>query len=269
MELPSGNGEQFYQYIIVMRHGDRLDNVDPLWVTKAERPWDPPLHKDGKARAFAVGSRLRQDLGPPIHRVFVSPFLRCLQTASEVIRALSITSGSSTDPNGVSSDAVAADHSEIKASVEMGLCEMLNTQAIRANVAPKDGDFKFNISECEAQLPSGTIDQNAKNIYKKLPDWEEPVAAARVRYMEVAKALADKYLSENLLLVTHGEGVGSVYAAVTGATVYEVDYCGFTILRRRIISGKDQPFNAGELTNQIEFGMKFLAATINNDPSLT
>ncbi|CAH9108408.1 unnamed protein product [Cuscuta epithymum] len=259
MELPGGNGEQFYQYIVVMRHGDRLDNVDPLWVTKAERPWDPPLHQDGKARAFAVGNRLRPDLGSPIHRVFVSPFLRCLQTASEVIRALSITSGSTTDPNAVSSD-----HSEIKASVEMGLCEMLNTQAIRANVAPKDGDFKFNISECEAQLPTGTIDQNAKKIYKKLPDWEEPVAAARVRYMEVAKALADKYLSENLLLVTHGEGVGSVYATVTGATVYEVDYCGFTILRRRIISGADQSFSAGEFTNQSEFGMKFLAATIND-----
>ncbi|XP_019160956.1 PREDICTED: uncharacterized protein LOC109157564 [Ipomoea nil] len=246
--------EQVYQYIVVMRHGDRLDNVDPLWITQSQRPWDPPLHQDGKTRAFTTGQSLRQNLGAPINRAFVSPFLRCLQTASEAVRALCTVA----DPNNLSSD---ADLSKIKVSIEIGLCEMLNRQAIRANVAPKDGDFKFNISECEAQLPTGTIDHSAERVYEKLPEWEETAPAARARYMEVVKALADKYPSENLLLVTHGEGVGSVFSAVmNGVTVYDVEYCGFTILRRCIHLGENQSFAAGELTHQSEFGIKFLAA---------
>lgn len=45
---------------------------------------------------------------------------------------------------------------------------MMNTQAIRAHVAPKDGNLKFNISECEAHLLAGTIDHSAEQVYKKV-----------------------------------------------------------------------------------------------------
>lgn len=39
----------------------------------------------------------------------------------------------------------------------------------------------------------------------QMPQWEETVTDTRVRYEHVFKALADKYPSENLLLVTHGK----------------------------------------------------------------
>ncbi|KAF9607720.1 hypothetical protein IFM89_038604 [Coptis chinensis] len=71
-----------------MRHGDRLDCEDPLWKSTAERPWDPPLSDTGKARAFAIGKQLKDNLSAPIHRVIVSPFLRCVQTASQIVSAL-------------------------------------------------------------------------------------------------------------------------------------------------------------------------------------
>lgn len=41
----------------------------------------------------------------------------------------------------------------------------------------------------------------------QLPKWEESVEGCRDRYVKVVKALADKYPSENLLLVTHGTQV--------------------------------------------------------------
>lgn len=75
------------QNVLVMRHGDRIDNEQPLWISKATRPWDPPLVTIGKTRASTIGKKLRS-VGFPIHRVIVSPFLRCLQTAAEVVRAL-------------------------------------------------------------------------------------------------------------------------------------------------------------------------------------
>lgn len=76
------------QNVIVMRHGDRLDNFEPLWVASAKRPWDPPLTEVGKIRAWNTGKKLRKNLGFKIDRVFVSPFLRCIQTAYEAISAL-------------------------------------------------------------------------------------------------------------------------------------------------------------------------------------
>ncbi|THG08096.1 hypothetical protein TEA_015336 [Camellia sinensis var. sinensis] len=73
------------QNVVVMRHGDRIDNFEPLWSASAARPWDPPLVDAGLVRAFCTGRKFRTQLGFPIHCVFVSPFLRCLQTASQVI----------------------------------------------------------------------------------------------------------------------------------------------------------------------------------------
>lgn len=102
---------QHFQNVVVMRHGDRLDNTEPLWVSTAARPWDPPLADPGKVRAFCTGRKLRSQLGFPIHRVLVSPFLRCVQTASEVISALCAIDD---DPVNMTGDGVAIDPSKLK-----------------------------------------------------------------------------------------------------------------------------------------------------------
>ncbi|KAK6142971.1 hypothetical protein DH2020_023319 [Rehmannia glutinosa] len=238
---------QFYQNVVVMRHGDRLDNVVPLWAASAPRPWDPPLAEDGKVRAFGTGEKFRKQLGFPIHRVFVSPFLRCLQTAAEVIAALCAVANNSDDPNDLTSNGVVIDPSKIKVSIEYGLSEMMNSLAIRDPVAPKDGIFSFNISECESVLPAGTIDNTVEMVYKKLPQWQETVEGARARYLEVIKTLADKYPSENLLLVTHGEGVGSAASGcLQDVMVCEVEYCAYSVTRRPIVLGENQSFTAGD-----------------------
>ncbi|XP_022756954.1 uncharacterized protein LOC111304566 isoform X2 [Durio zibethinus] len=225
-----------------MRHGDRMDNFDPTWVKTAERPWDPPLVHNGLARAFRTGRTFRTLLPFPIHRVFVSPFLRCVQTASEVVAALCAVDD---DPIAKSSsDVVSIDPSKVKVSIEYGLCEMLNRKAIRRDVAPKDGIFRFDVPQLEALLPSGTLDRSVR-VYKELPQWEETVMGARTRYEQIIKALVDKYPSENLLLVTHGEGVGvSVSGFLEETAVTEVDYCAYSELRRPI-SCKNESFTAG------------------------
>ena len=79
--------ESSLQHLFVMRHGDRWDDANRSWVHSAPRPWDPPLTDQGKRRARDVGIRLRNE-GWNITRVFCSPFLRCAQTASEVVAAL-------------------------------------------------------------------------------------------------------------------------------------------------------------------------------------
>ncbi|KAK4267855.1 hypothetical protein QN277_024583 [Acacia crassicarpa] len=233
----------FYQNVVVMRHGDRMDNFEPLWASTATRPWDPPLFRDGWVRSLQTGRTLQRNLGFPIHRVFASPFLRCVQTASEVVTALCAVHD---DPNALSSDSILIDPSKVKVSIEYGLCEMMNSTAIRPRVAPKDGDFSMDISKCEALLPAGTVDVKAEKLYKELPKWEETILSTRARYEKVFKGLADKYPTENLLLITHGEGVQVALSAFEkDVQVAKIEYCAHVKLRRPVFK-KDQSFTAGD-----------------------
>ncbi|KAH1069543.1 hypothetical protein GYH30_006939 [Glycine max] len=146
------------------------------------------------------------------------------------------------------------------------LCEMMSRNAIRLEVAPKDGNWGFNISERKAMLLAGTVDKNVERVYKEelqLPKWEEdPNLHTRPRYKQIVKDLADKYHTENLLLVTHGEGVGVALSSFKkDVEVYEVDYCGYVQLRRPIFK-KDQSFTAGEfevLTHNGQTGINFMS----------
>lgn len=110
-QIPENQSPVSYQNVVVMRHGDRIDNFEPSWASTAPRPWDPPLAHPGRVRAFQTGRRIRQGLGFPIHRLFVSPFLRCVQTASEVVAALSAVDDS---PDAVTGDGVVIDPSKVK-----------------------------------------------------------------------------------------------------------------------------------------------------------
>ncbi|XP_077245005.1 uncharacterized protein LOC143884983 [Tasmannia lanceolata] len=241
-KLNGTESNSFIQNVIVMRHGDRIDNFEPLWISTAPRPWDPPLTDGGKMRAFCTGKKLR-NLGFRIDRVFVSPFIRCIQTASEVITALCAKDDDSLLSE--TSENVSIDPSKLKVSIEYGLCEVLSREAINIDLAPKDGKWTFDISELEAMLPAGTFDGSVDCVYREMPEWEEPVNAARRRYEGVITALADKYPHENLLIVTHGEGVGvAVSAFLKDMVVFEVEYCAYSHLQRLVSLNSPSTFAA-------------------------
>ncbi len=73
--------------IWIVRHGNRADFVDPTWSARAARPFDPPLSPDGRLQAQCLAQRLKSE---PIRHVFVSPFLRTLETAAPVAEALKL-----------------------------------------------------------------------------------------------------------------------------------------------------------------------------------
>ncbi|KAL0547700.1 hypothetical protein IC582_012124 [Cucumis melo] len=229
----------FYQNLVVLRHADRLDFSDHSWTATADRPWDPPLMEDGFVRAFNSGRAILNDLGSPIHRIFVSPFLRCLQTAAQVVAAV----------HHVSADSAAT--SQLKVSIEYGLCEKLNHKAIPPEVAPKDWNWGFNISDLQTILPTVSTDHSVEPIYEEaqtklpMPQFGEVPTIIRSRFEQVFKTLADRYHSQNIMLITHGIGVGVVVSTVLKNTrVVHVDYCGYAILRRPIFLNHDS-FVAG------------------------
>ncbi len=75
------------QTVWIARHGNRLDFVNPNWFNTAKRRYDPPLSDDGFIQAKQLGKRLKQE---NIGHIFASPFLRTIQTASEVAKILDL-----------------------------------------------------------------------------------------------------------------------------------------------------------------------------------
>eukprot|EP01061_Rhynchopus_euleeides_P031877 TRINITY_DN52812_c0_g1_i1.p2 TRINITY_DN52812_c0_g1~~TRINITY_DN52812_c0_g1_i1.p2 ORF type:complete len:257 (+),score=68.01 TRINITY_DN52812_c0_g1_i1:75-845(+) len=84
--------------VVVARHGERTDFVDPAtWYgSKAGkvRPWDPPLTTRGREQAREMGRRLRLKLRdmrlPDVQAVYASPFIRTIQTAEEAIKGMGL-----------------------------------------------------------------------------------------------------------------------------------------------------------------------------------
>lgn len=228
------------QRVVVMRHGDRLDHAEPMWPANKPRPWDPPLTDAGILRAWTVGKRIRAQAaadGYQLHRVLVSPFFRCRQTAAQAVAALCAVPDDADLVAVVSSANVPVDTSRVKVSIEYGLSEMMNAEAMGvfvSQVAPDVDKWFPDLAELEAILPAGTIDHSTEPLHTEAPKWGESVRGARIRYASVIKALADKYPDENLLLVTHGEAVGSSVACFgTGVEVYDVEYCAYSVLERQ------------------------------------
>lgn len=71
-----------------------------------------------------------------------------------------------------------------------------------------------------------------------------------------------------MTLLNAGEGVGvAVSTFLKDTTVYEVDYCAYTELRRSIFE-KDQPFTAGNfevLTHNAKTGIRFTSTPMTDD----
>ncbi|KAL3738924.1 hypothetical protein ACJRO7_020326 [Eucalyptus globulus] len=229
------------QHIVVMRHGDRLDNVDRSWPATAPKRWDPPLAEVGRARARETAKQLPYQLGFPIHRIVVSPFRRCIDTALGLIAGLSALGE---DPNAVTNDN-GIDPSKVKVSIEYGLSEMFNDVAIKyPPTNPVDhADWKFNNPEIEALIPIDTLDRTVKSVFNELPHWGESEPKARDRYLHTIHSLADRYPSENLLLITHGEAVKvtvSTHLEDGASFRIRMDYCGYAQLTRQLIQNGDE-----------------------------
>ncbi|XP_068634622.1 uncharacterized protein [Aristolochia californica] len=181
----------------VLRHGDRIDKAEPLWVANAARPWDPPLTDASKMGAWCTGKNIRR-LNFRISRVFVSPFYRCIQTASEAVAALCAVDDDS--------KAETSQNAVINASKVKVLIGNNNFVVVYAKFYSTytwwDSPKKWLL---EAMLPSGTVDHIVERIYKELPKWQEETQEARSRYEKVIIALENKIPCENLLFVTHGK----------------------------------------------------------------
>lgn len=82
------------ELVLVMRHAHREDEDNEDWSDTAARPWDPALSPHGRAQAKEAAQNLVAAQSQlKIEYVVTSPFLRCLQTSSEIVSQLQLPPG--------------------------------------------------------------------------------------------------------------------------------------------------------------------------------
>lgn len=161
------------QTVWIARHGNRLDFVNPEWFNTATRRYDPPLSDDGFIQAAELGQRLKSE---NIKHLFVSPFLRTIQTAHEVAQVINLPM-----------------------KLEAGLGEWHNSEWMTESP-------EIHPQELLATAYP-TINWNYQSqIY---PQYPETKADVNQRTAATVKQLLSKY-DEDILIVGHGASVFGV-----------------------------------------------------------
>lgn len=183
------------QTIWIVRHGNREDFLDPNWHKNAERPHDPSLSPDGEKQAHEVGLSLQDQ---PVNRIFASPFLRTMQTASAIAEVL-----------------------DLPVHLEPGLGETL----------PGLTEPPSLLGVTERRERFQRLTSAHEPVHQRTyPESEEE---SFLRTAETIQALADRYPGENLLFVSHASPIAGAVRGLAGLShKVRVPLCGiFTLVR--------------------------------------
>jgi broad specificity phosphatase PhoE len=170
------------QIVWIARHANRLDFVNPDWFKTAERRYDPPLSNDGLIQAQELGERLKQE---NIKHIFSSPFLRTIQTADRVAKAL-----------------------DLPIKIEAGLSEWLNPHWMTQ--APELHPQEF----LRDRYPRIDRDYTSRVV----PQYPESEEIMLQRGAQTARLLIEEF-SQEILLVGHGATVLATTRGLVEANV--------------------------------------------------
>ncbi len=179
--------------IWIARHGNREDFVDPRWVERAERRFDPGLSPDGHEQARELANRLA---GENITRIYSSPYLRTVETAHAIAERL-----------------------DLEVFLEPGFGEWLNPTYFPGR--PK----LLTVDELRQRFPrvSNEHEPVEQPVY---PESEKDVAARSAR---VSDKLIARTGDEDILMVGHGATVTfSIRHLVPDEEPFSIRLCSLT-----------------------------------------
>ncbi len=186
--------------IWIARHGNREDFVDPGWVKRADRPFDPGLSPDGQEQARQLADRLA---GENISRIYSSPYLRTVETAHAVAERLGLP-----------------------VYLEPGFGEWLNPTYFPA--APQ----LLSVETLRRRFPRVSNEHEAVE-HPVYPESERDVAARSAR---VSDRLIERTGDESILLVGHGATVTfSIRYLAPNAEPFSARLCSITKI---VINGR-------------------------------
>ena len=193
--MDSGSMGSDGRAVWLVRHGNRIDFVDPSWRGRCGN--DPHLSEDGIVQAKRTGLRLA---GEGIEAVLSSPFLRGVQTADFIAEALGL-----------------------KVFIEHGACEWM-----KAEWFPEGPPYK-SPAEIAARFPR--VDLRYESVlHPRYPETEED---AMSRAGEAARLLVEKFRG-NIVVIGHGASVhGMAEGLLGGPRDIQCGLCSLVKVLRR------------------------------------
>lgn len=222
--------QAFKQTVIVLRHSERKDYVDPTYKTSEEGlawPHDAPLTEAGIKLANEVAEEiLRVHQKANFVTIACSPYRRCLETAAPVAKRLNLPVVIDQEIGEVRDRMMNEHHLAHRSPVE--LKDMAKALGIRlVNPLLQDGGVK---------------------VFGKTPVWPETLDDAHTRYvvrMEtyIRKSAEDR---QNCIIVTHADAVVAALQMFErgGADVQNMGFCA------RIIASRDVEEKSKAGTNE-------------------
>mmetsp|Transcript_36527 Transcript_36527/g.146047 ORF Transcript_36527/g.146047 Transcript_36527/m.146047 type:complete len:228 (-) Transcript_36527:1266-1949(-) len=182
--------------VYIVRHGERIDHVDRSWKTGSDLPDDPFLTVRGLKQAHDLAVRLKD---ANVTHIFCSPFYRCIQTANETAKLISVP---------------------IK--LEHGAGEFLSSRWFKEN--PRLRSTKDLASEFHM------IDTSYESFWK--PQYPESLEQLSARTGSVTKHLVDNFLdSGSILIVSHGHVIEKLANSLAPTVrINWVTYCALVEL---------------------------------------
>ena len=200
--------------IFVIRHGDRWDYNNPDWAkSDTSRKGDSPLSDLGHVQALETGVFLDSILSnegisdADAITLLCSPFLRCIQTANEILRQFR---------HG---------REKVKIKLEHSVWEMDGHDGVNHRHIRKD------ISQ-ERFLYFPRIDTSHAPLF--IPNLPESKEESLIRFQRVMEAIHQTYYNDCrptnnpqvLIIVTHAAACIGIVKAATGKELHEITPAG-------------------------------------------
>lgn len=193
--------------VVVLRHGERVDHVDPRWRETAAEPSDSPLSAAGHLQAAAAGAHLAAT-EPRVLAVYASPFTRTLETAAAVAAAL-----------------------RLPVRREPAVAEWLNGDWFGGRFFWPDERAGANVC--------APLEEGYASVFEAEPACPETRAEVGVRGARAVKGILERHEGEEgggtVVIVSHGKLVEDCIVGLTGIAAGEVPYvtyCSASVAER-------------------------------------
>ncbi|ODV92375.1 hypothetical protein CANCADRAFT_963 [Tortispora caseinolytica NRRL Y-17796] len=189
--------------VFISRHCSRIDAEDPTWKETAVTPYNPPLSARGFNEAKELGIRVKQamhDCGGSKLSIHSSPFLRCIQTASEIAKTVD----------------------NVELSIDCSLGEWITSDYFTDITPPPEDNHRSLVETAHRYLNNSTTPGvNNRDAWKfgkggeYDEEWSEMnerarkalgciIEEARMRTIESDSANGNIFIGEVILIVSHG-----------------------------------------------------------------
>jgi len=245
----------FQQTLVILRHSERQDRVDPGYHDSEEGkawPHDAPLTR---GHGIDLAQRVAKELAEinkeaNFHVIACSPYKRCMETAAEVAKVIGVP-----------------------VLVDQEIGEVRDrTQPETPSPHRSALELKTMAQDLQVKTLNPILEDGSLKMFGKPPTWPETLDDAKNRYIVRIETYIRQSMEtkQNMIIVTHADAVAAALVMFErgGADVQKMDFCARIIARRSLKQEKKGQEDHGVFAAQWKLEFKDLGAELLHDAAM-